>query len=510
MEKIRLVLLSGVFSTILVAGQGWCGAQNFTTHSDADSNKDKILGGILNPITDIIDEVTDPVEDIVDEILDPVEEILDPVEDIVDNILDPIGGILDPIGDILDPVEDLLERVAALNQFLDALGLSHLIDQALDLSLLTGDAFEPDNTPYQAAWAGLVLLEDVIGQIAIRNFHVDGDIDWVAFYGAKGQEVSVQTFGLFLGSNTYVKVYRELGMTETLPTEWPAECPREQIPGPGGTTLIPVGCNENADFPLGTLRSSVTFTAPYDGIYYASVEHSPLSRLSSLLFGQKSATKSEGGEGYGLETAYVLQTTYEPTPANSILLNNLFSTLSDANTNNRILDGRVFIKPGNIEVRKNQDGLYPCLGLPDDRYTITAKAANRIDQSLVRNVFGGRNYSEHFALVSNQVGSSNPVVEIPEGWTGHSADFLPPYGRLSLSEVIRIIQLFNSPGFHCSDETDDGYGLGPGPTNCAPHSADYRPQNWKIELVELLRIIQFFNAKKLAPCIGSEDGFCIP
>lgn len=81
---------------------------------------------------------------------------------------------------------------------------------------------------------------------------------------------------------------------------------------------------------------------------------------------------------------------------------------------------------------------------------------------------------------------------------------------ISLSELLRVIQFFNSGGYRCSPGTEDGYGPGLGDTNCVPHNSDYNPQNWIISLSELLRLIQFFNAGGYFACpdAATEDGFC--
>jgi len=492
MERTRLILAGFTVGVLCLAGQAICQEQ---ASSDV-----KLLGGVLDPVTDVVEDTVDDVTDVVEDTTEEITSLVGgTIEDIIDDIVD---GVVDPLDDLL--------RAAALTELLEQLGLDHLVDQALNL--VGPDEFEPDDTPAQAAWAGLVLLDDLLGQIAIRNFHVQGDIDWIAFYGAAGHEVTVQTFGLFLTANTYVQVYRELGEDEPLPSPWPDECPHGTVPGPNGTTLVPIGCNDNADDTiLGAVRSRVQFVAPYDGIYYAAIQYSPMALVTKALF--TPAKSKDTGEGAGPETAYVVQTTYEPTPQNSILLNNLFSTLIDSETGERIKDGRVFIKPSNIEIRRNQDGVYPCTGLPDNRYTITVHAANGANTSRVRQMHGGNNYSEHFTLAATTSGGGDNEGETPDprpGWSGHSADFQEPYGRLSLSEVLRVIQLFNSSEIHCSPASADGFGIGPGPRDCTPHSADYRPQDWKIGLQELLRIIQFFNARGLVPCIGSEDGFCLP
>jgi hypothetical protein len=86
---------------------------------------------------------------------------------------------------------------------------------------------------------------------------------------------------------------------------------------------------------------------------------------------------------------------------------------------------------------------------------------------------------------------------------------------ISLGELLRVIQFFNSGGLHCAatpDATEDGYVPGPDSTaeSCATHASDYNPQNWQISLSELLRLIQFFNSGGYFACeVGTEDGYCV-
>ena len=85
---------------------------------------------------------------------------------------------------------------------------------------------------------------------------------------------------------------------------------------------------------------------------------------------------------------------------------------------------------------------------------------------------------------------------------------------VTLSELLRPIQLYNSGGFHCADtpsDTEDGFVPGPGGNeSCAPYDTDYNPQDWIISLSELLRVIQFYNSGgyHYCPANGTEDGFC--
>jgi PKD repeat protein len=94
-----------------------------------------------------------------------------------------------------------------------------------------------------------------------------------------------------------------------------------------------------------------------------------------------------------------------------------------------------------------------------------------------------------------------------------SAD-LNANSRIELSELLRVIQLYNIRGFDCAESsvpTEDGYRPGGGENHsCAPHSSDYAPQDWRIGLSELLRLIQFYNTLGFHPCPteNTEDGFC--
>lgn len=93
--------------------------------------------------------------------------------------------------------------------------------------------------------------------------------------------------------------------------------------------------------------------------------------------------------------------------------------------------------------------------------------------------------------------------------TSHSADKNND-SIIDLSELLRVIQLFNSGSYHCQANSEDGYAPGEGMDyNCLPHTSDYKPQDWKIDLSELLRLIQFFNSGGYYYCPGiGEDNYC--
>jgi hypothetical protein len=88
----------------------------------------------------------------------------------------------------------------------------------------------------------------------------------------------------------------------------------------------------------------------------------------------------------------------------------------------------------------------------------------------------------------------------------HSAD-TDMDAAFTLSEVLRVIQLYNAGAFGCDGTSEDGYTLDTMDSTCDPHDSDYAPQDWLITLSELLRLIQLFANGDYDNC-ASEDGFC--
>lgn len=70
--------------------------------------------------------------------------------------------------------------------------------------------------------------------------------------------------------------------------------------------------------------------------------------------------------------------------------------------------------------------------------------------------------------------------------------------------------VFTSQSLTIRDLGDTATGIslaGAGDTTCAAHSSDYAPEDWVIQLNELLRLIQFFNTGGYHVSAGTEDNF---
>lgn len=92
----------------------------------------------------------------------------------------------------------------------------------------------------------------------------------------------------------------------------------------------------------------------------------------------------------------------------------------------------------------------------------------------------------------------------------HSADSNED-GVISLSELLRLVQLYNAASFQCDAASEDGFALGEEERSCNPHSSDYLSQDWSISLSEILRAVQMYAAGAYYACGSNEteDGFCL-
>lgn len=88
----------------------------------------------------------------------------------------------------------------------------------------------------------------------------------------------------------------------------------------------------------------------------------------------------------------------------------------------------------------------------------------------------------------------------------HTADYVGPDGVIELTELLRVVQLFNVGEFGCGT-SEDGYELGSIDRTCAPADFDYSPQNWRVDLTEVLRLVQFYNARGYVGGQPTEDGY---
>jgi hypothetical protein len=91
----------------------------------------------------------------------------------------------------------------------------------------------------------------------------------------------------------------------------------------------------------------------------------------------------------------------------------------------------------------------------------------------------------------------------------HAAD-TNENGVIETSELLAVIHLYKLGAYHCAPE--GGYAPGPGATACTPHDSDYATQDWRVSLSELLRLVQFVNAGAYHDCRDAdppqEDRFC--
>ena len=95
----------------------------------------------------------------------------------------------------------------------------------------------------------------------------------------------------------------------------------------------------------------------------------------------------------------------------------------------------------------------------------------------------------------------------------HSGDYNPPDLSMNISEMLRLVQLYNAGGYHCDRSSEDGYAPEKSDTlnTCPFHSSDFAHDDimpdWVIDDIELSRFIQLYNAECYVPDKNSIDGF---
>lgn len=415
-----------------------------------------------------------------------------------------IGGILDGL---LGDLDELLGTLDAV--LVDVVGV-------LPLPILGPDAYEPDDSWENANFVELLvgdLLDTVttlLPFLKTHNFHTADDEDWHQFYAQEEELLVIQTLNLYPGADTFLTVYRVWSENEALPTTPPEGCNEAFVSMSDGTILIPIACNDDAEGGFSPYRSRVAFIAPTDGLYYSRITQSP-----------KSQTKRAGEDDGGADTTYQYMASSQGFFGGSLHVN-----VRSAMDSKPIENASVEIYPLGGKTRENTDGTYSFHGIPEGHYQYRVTATDYKPYVSFADVEDGKIKFVYCALIPDdeEEEETDPQSEVIEGEdngsysdeygstiapaSAHSADFKAPYGKFSISEILRVIQFLNLGGYGCDTANEDGYAALGTDQSCAPHGADNQPQDWKIGLSETLRVIQLYNFDSYAPCEDTEDGFC--
>lgn len=139
-------------------------------------------------------------------------------------------------------------------------------------------------------------------------------------------------------------------------------------------------------------------------------------------------------------------------------------------------------------------------------YMVTPPA----DAEGIQTILGQAGYDVLGELISGEV-IPTVVAELLDMVQTHTADTDHDW-RISLRELLRVIQLYNSGGYQCALDTEDGYAPGlPEIESCLlTHLADISG-DWVIDLPELLRVIQLYNSESGHYYVSdkTEDGFMV-
>ncbi len=172
----------------------------------------------------------------------------------------------------------------------------------------------------------------------------------------------------------------------------------------------------------------------------------------------------------------------------------------------------------NIESLTLEDsGTYICYYCENDPNNYVVKSYGPITINVQPEIQEGEGISEGI-LEGEGVTEGEGIIEEGEGegqiiQQPHSLDIDGDF-KVELTELLRVIQFYNYGEYSCAPVgliTEDGYVPGNrGNHSCSYHASDYNPGDWQISLEEILRAIQLFNSLSYYWCPGQgEDNFCI-
>ena len=173
----------------------------------------------------------------------------------------------------------------------------------------------------------------------------------------------------------------------------------------------------------------------------------------------------------------------------------LFVTVWDPVSGNPVENATVKLTGMATGVTQNVDGVYAFPAVLPGSYTITVTSPCYPTRSQFVTVDCGQ-------IESATVGLQRYALPSPKHKADVNADSV-----ISLSEYMRVNQLYNASNYRCQAGTEDGYAPGAGSTSCTKHTADYSTPFWKLSLSELLRVIQLYNAPGYHKQSGTEDGY---
>lgn len=148
----------------------------------------------------------------------------------------------------------------------------------------------------------------------------------------------------------------------------------------------------------------------------------------------------------------------------------------------------------------------------NNRNAIEAGVVVTLTFTIASNATGIHAIALSNVVLSNPNGTSVPV-SVTSGTisttfisTPHDADIDGDY-RISIDELLRAIQFYNSDGLHCMSGTEDGFSPGQGDQFCLHYDLDYAPIDWYVSIDELVRGIQLYNSAGYIRNPAGEDGF---
>ncbi len=379
-------------------------------------------------------------------------------------------------------------------------GTETSLEQQVSSADFYPDTFEEDGTFEQAGF-----IEVNAEKPQHHNFYDRGDEDWVKFNGTAGDIYTIEAGKLGTDCNAVLALYDSkdnfLGSRRRVPFDmsrmiWYWKCERD------GTYYIKAGNTDPEVFGQNT---------GYDLEIYRPVGLQTFGRIWGIVTDVVSGEPIGGAE---VSTDEGTSSVSWPEDGAFVLIHipgtwevTVESPGYEASTRTVTVDEGEVVSDVNFElVPLDSDGD----GHPERTDAFPDNSGEWLDSDNDGTGDNSDNCPDHKnpdQTDADKDGIGDTCDDTPLPRSHHSADHSPRDYKISLSELLRVIQFYNKGSYNCAPGGEDGYAPGQGDDACTPHDSDYVRQDWRISLSELLRMVQFYNASGYRTDSGGEDGF---
>ncbi len=371
------------------------------------------------------------------------------------------------------------------------------------------DIYEPDDSPEQA---GLIVMNDATPQH--HNFYEPGDEDWVKFNGLSGASYTLKVSCPGANCDPVIELHdgdgnflarHDTPLDSDADGIWDWPCDQDGI---YHVRLVPADSGsfgEGTAYSLSMHQPIGPFTGWIKGSVTDAISGRPVERARIRTDVNSSCISRPNGRYLIIHEPGTFRMTVEAPDHKPGNCPDVMVSEGGTTIRNFALEPVAEPNPPSDGNSQTGSSLPPLPSDDVERASCFISATAHPHDSSARRLTSPPEESESALGASGCQTPARSSHNDPK--TCHSADHSPSDCKIGLSELLRVIQMYNDGAYHCDPGGEDGYAPGKGDETCTPHDSDYRPQDWRISLNELLRLVQLYNAGGYHVDLVGEDRF---